>query len=123
MGIFAASALLLAMIGIYGVMAYTVTQRTQEIGIRMALGAARWDVLRLISGAGLGLVACGLVVGLTAAIALTRWIDSLLYGIQPSDPLTFSAAALALLAVALFASLMPALRATRIAPARALRDE
>jgi ABC-type antimicrobial peptide transport system permease subunit len=123
MGIFAASALLLAMIGIYGVMAYTVTRRTQEIGIRMALGAARWDVLRLITGGGLGLVACGLAVGLTAALALTRWIDSLLYGIKPSDPLTFTAAALVLMAVALFASLLPAMRATRIAPARALRDE
>lgn len=123
MGIFAGSALLLAMIGIYGVMAYTVTQRTQEIGIRMALGAARWDVLRLITGGGLALVACGLVVGVTAALALTRWIGSLLYGIKPSDPLTFSAAGLVLMAVALFASLVPALRATRIAPAKALRDE
>jgi predicted permease len=123
MSIFAASALLLAMIGIYGVMAYTVTQRTQEIGIRIALGAARWDVLRLITGGGLGLVACGLLVGLTAALALTQWIDSLLYGIQPSDPLTFTAAGLALMAVALFASLVPALRAIRIAPAQALRDE
>lgn len=123
MGIFAGSALLLAMIGIYGVMAYTVTQRTQEIGIRVALGAARWDVLRLVTGGGLRLVACGLVVGLTAALALTRLIDSLLYGIKPSDPLTFSAAGLVLLAVALFASLLPALRATRIAPAKALRDE
>jgi len=123
MGIFAGSALLLAMIGIYGVMAYTVTQRTQEIGIRVALGAARWDVLRLITGGGLRLVACGLAVGLTAALALTRWIDSLLYGIKPSDPLTFTAAGLVLMAVALFASLVPALRATRIAPAKALRDE
>jgi putative ABC transport system permease protein len=123
MGIFAGSALLLAMIGIYGVMAYTVTQRTQEIGIRVALGAARWDVLRLITGGGLGLVACGLAVGLTAALALTRWIDSLLYGIKPSDPLTFTAAGLVLMAVAVFASLVPALRATRIAPAQALRDE
>ena len=123
MGIFACSALLLAMIGIYGVMAYTVTQRTQEIGIRMALGAARSDVLRLITGGGLGLVACGLAVGLAAALALTRWIDSLLYGIKPSDPLTFTAAGLLLMAVAFFASLVPALRATRIAPAKALRDE
>jgi putative ABC transport system permease protein len=123
MGIFAGSALLLAMIGIYGVMAYTVTRRTQEIGIRMALGAARWDVLRLITGGGLGLVGCGLVVGLTAALAVTRWIEGLLYGIRPSDPLTFGAAGLVLMAVALFASLVPALRATRIAPSKALRDE
>jgi putative ABC transport system permease protein len=123
MGIFAGSALLLAMIGIYGVMAYTVTQRTQEIGIRVALGAARWDVLRLITSGGLGLVACGLAVGLAAALALTRWIDSLLYGIRSTDPVTFTAAGLVLLAVALFASLVPALRATRIAPAKALRDE
>jgi ABC-type antimicrobial peptide transport system permease subunit len=123
MGIFAGSALLLAIIGIYGVMAYTVTQCTQEIGIRMALGAARWDVLRLVTGGGLALVACGLAVGLTAALALTRLIDSLLYGIKPSDPLTFGAAGLVLMGVALFASLAPALRAMRIAPARALRDE
>jgi putative ABC transport system permease protein len=123
MGIFASSALLLAMIGIYGVMAYTVTQRTQEIGIRMALGAARSDVLRLVTRGGLGLVACGLMAGLAAALALTRWIDSLLYGIRPSDPLTFGAAGIVLMAVALFASLAPALRATRIAPARALRQE
>ena len=122
MGIFAASALLLAMIGIYGVMAYSVTQRTQEIGIRIALGAARWDVLRLIIGGGLVLVACGLAVGLTSALALTRLIGSLLYGIKPSDPLTFSAAGLVLMGVAFFASLLPALRATRVAPAKALRD-
>jgi putative ABC transport system permease protein len=123
MTIFAGSALLLAMIGIYGVMAYTVTQRTQEIGIRIALGAARWDVLRLITGAGLGLVACGLALGLAAALALTRWIEGMLYGIQRSDPFTFTAAGLVLLAVAGCASLVPAVRATRIAPARALRDE
>jgi predicted permease len=122
MGIFGVTALLLAMIGIYGVMAYTVTQRTQEIGIRMALGAARGDVLRLITLSGLGLVGSGLAVGLTAALALTGWIESLLYGVRPSDPVTLASAGLILMVVALFASFLPALRAARIAPAKALRD-
>lgn len=122
MGIFGGTALLLAMIGIYGVMAYTVTRRTQEIGVRMALGAARGDVLRLITASGLGLVGAGLAVGLTAALALTGWIESLLYGVKPSDPVTLASAGLLLTAVALLASLVPALRAARIAPAKALRN-
>ena len=90
MGIFAVAALILAMIGIYGVLSYAVTRRSQEISVRMALGAQRGDVIRLVAGSGLGLVACGLAVGLLAALALTRLIDSLLYGIEPSDPLTFA---------------------------------
>ena len=123
MAIFAGSALLLAMIGIYGVMAHTVTRRTKEIGVRMALGAARWDVLRMVGQGGLRLVASGLAVGLVAALVLARLIDTLLYGISPSDPLTFAAAGLALLGIAVLASLVPALRAMRVAPAIALREE
>jgi predicted permease len=123
MGVFAGSALLLAMIGIYGVVAYGASQRTQEIGVRMALGAERGDVLRLIAGSGLGPVACGLAIGAAAALTMTQWLGSLLYGIKPTDPLTFSAAALTLMTVATLAMLAPALRATRIAPVTALRDE
>jgi putative ABC transport system permease protein len=123
MGIFAGSALLLATIGIYGVMSYTVTRRTSEIGVRMALGAARSDVLRLVAGSGVGFVAAGLLVGIAGALALTQWIESLLYGVHPSDPVTFASAAVLLAGVAGVACLVPALRACRIAPAVALRDE
>jgi putative ABC transport system permease protein len=123
MGIFAASALLLAMIGIYGVMSYAVTRRTQEIGIRMALGAARREVLGMILRNGMGLIGAGLLVGAAAAFPLTRLIDTLLYGVAPTDPIAFVAAAGALAAVALLACLLPAARATRIAPASALRNE
>ena len=123
MGIFAASALLLAMIGIYGVMSYAVTRRTQEIGIRMALGAARGEVLGMILRNGMRLVGAGLLLGAAAAFPLTRLIDTLLYGVAPGDPVAFLAAAGALAAVALLACLLPAARATRIAPASALRNE
>jgi predicted permease len=123
MGIFAGSALLLAMIGIYGVMSYAVTRRTQEIGVRMALGAARSDVLKLVVGRGMGLIGLGLALGAAAALGLTRLIGSLLYGVTSTDPVTFAAAALALAAVALAACLLPASRASRIAPAMALRNE
>jgi putative ABC transport system permease protein len=123
MGIFAASALLLAMIGIYGVMSYAVTRRTQEIGIRMALGAARGEVLGMILRNGMRLIAAGLLLGAAAAFPLTRLIDTLLYGVAPGDPIAFLAAAGALAAVALLACLLPAARATRIAPASALRNE
>jgi predicted permease len=123
MGIFAASALVLAMIGIYGVMSYAVTQRTQEIGIRLALGAARGEVLGMILGHGMRLIGTGLLLGAAAAIPLTRLIDTLLYGVGPGDPVAFLAAATAMAAVAVFACLLPAARATRIAPASALRNE
>ena len=123
MGIFAASALLLAMIGIYGVMSYSVTRRTQEIGIRMALGAARGTVMGMIVRHGMGLIGAGLLLGTAAAFPLTRLIDTLLYGVAPTDPVAFLAAASALAAVALLACLLPAARATRIAPASALRNE
>jgi ABC-type antimicrobial peptide transport system permease subunit len=123
MGIFAAVALVLAMIGIYGVMAYTVTQRTQEIGIRMALGAARSEVLRLVVANGMSLIAVGLAIGVVAAFALTRLISTLLFGVQATDPIAFVGAAAVLACVALAACLAPASRATRIAPALALRNE
>ena len=123
MAIFAGSALLLAMIGIYGVMAHTVTRRTSEIGVRMALGATRSDVLRLVAGSGVGFVGAGLLAGVAGALALTQLIGSLLYGVRPSDPQTFGDAAILLAGVAAFACLVPALRATRIAPAVALRDQ
>jgi predicted permease len=123
MGIFAFSALLLATIGIYGVLSYAVTRRSQEISIRMALGAERGDVLRLVARIGFGLVALGLAIGVAAALAMTRWIETLLYGIAPGDPITFAAAGCVLAGVAALASLIPALRAMRLAPAAALRED
>ena len=123
MGIFAASALLLAMIGIYGVMSYAVTRRTQEIGIRVALGAARGDVLRLVVRRGMSLIGAGLVLGVAGALGVTRLIGALLYGVTPRDALTFAGAAAVLASVALLACLIPASRAARIHPAVALRNE
>jgi putative ABC transport system permease protein len=123
MGIFAAAALLLAMIGIYGVMSYAVSQRTQEIGIRMALGAARTEVLGLMVRGGMLLVAVGLALGVAASLGLTRLLGTLLYGVTSTDTLTFAGAAVTLAAVALLACLVPAARATRIHPAIALRNE
>ena len=119
---FAALALLLASIGIYGVIAYSVAQRTHEIGVRMALGAARPDVLRLVLFEGAGMALAGVAVGLAGAVALTRVMSGLLVGISPRDPLTFAAGAFLLLAVAVIASSVPALRAARIEPMTALRE-
>jgi putative ABC transport system permease protein len=123
MGIFAAAALLLAMIGTYGVMSYAVSQRTQEIGIRMALGAARTEVLGLMVRGGMLLVAVGLALGVAASLGLTRLLGTLLYGVTSTDTLTFAGAAVTLATVALLACLVPAARATRIHPASALRNE
>ncbi len=123
MSIFAAAALLLAAIGLYGVISYSVTQRIHEIGIRMALGAARGDVVRLLVGYGMALTIMGVVIGTAGAFGLTRLISSLLFEVPATDPLTFGAVSLSLVAVAFMASYIPSRRATRIDPIRALRCE
>ena len=123
LGAFAAAAVLLAAVGIYGVMSYSVSRRTNEIGVRMALGAKPSDVLRLIVGHGIVVALGGAVVGLAGALGLTRLMSSLLYGVGASDPPTFLAVSLLLGAVALAASYIPARRATRIDPLTALRCE
>ena len=122
-GAFALLALLLALVGIYGVTAYYVTQRTHEIGVRMALGAQPRHVLGLVMGQSLRLTVAGLVLGLCGGLALTRALESLLYGVRPTDPATFAAAAALLGAVALLACLLPARRATKVDPLIALRDD
>ncbi|MEY2496283.1 MAG: hypothetical protein QOJ45_2775 [Verrucomicrobiota bacterium] len=123
LGLFAAVALLLAVSGIYGVIGHAVTQRTHEIGIRMALGAARRDVFRLILGEGGKLALTGVAIGIIASYILTQFLRTLLYGITPTDPLTFAAVALLLLMTALLACYFPARRAANVDPIQALRSE
>jgi predicted permease len=123
MSVFAGLALVLAAVGIYGVLAYSVRQRTHEIGIRLAVGAQRHDVLRMVVGQGFKLTLVGLGIGLGGALALTRFLSKFLYGVKPSDPMTFVAVSLLLLAVALLAAYIPARRATRVNPLVALRHE
>src|SRR5205823_9758696 len=120
---FAGLAVLLAAVGIYSVLAYAVRRRVREIGIRMALGASLRDVLRLIILEGMTPALIGVAIGLAGALALGRVLATIIYGISASDPLTLAAVSLFLLAVALFASLVPAYRATKVEPIQALRDE
>jgi putative ABC transport system permease protein len=123
LSMFAVIALLLAAIGIYGVLAYTVAQRTSEIGIRMALGAPRGSVLRLVVGNGLALAVIGVAIGSAGALMATRALDRLVFGVSTTDPGVFAFVAFALTAVAVTAAAVPALRASRVDPIVALRSE
>ena len=121
LGIFSGLALLLAAIGLYGVMAYAVSQSTRELGLRMALGAGSSDLLRLVLSKGLALTLGGVLLGAATALGTTRLLGYLLYGVSPRDPQAFGLAFLVMTSVSLAACLVPAWRATRTDPARALR--
>jgi len=122
LGVFAAVALVIASVGIYGVISYAVSQRTHEIGIRMALGAQVGDVLWMVIKRGIGLALGGVAIGLAAALALTRVMENLLFNVSPTDPLTFALVASLLVAVALIASYIPARRAAKVDPLLAIRN-
>ena len=121
--LFALIALLLTGLGIYGVISYLVSERTHEIGIRLALGAERRSILQMVLGQGLGLVIVGAAVGLVGAVVVSHLMTGLLYGVRPTDPLTFVVVALLLIGVALLACYIPARRALRVDPLVALRYE
>jgi predicted permease len=123
LGLFGVMGLILGALGLYGVLSFLVNQRTREIGVRLALGAQRREVLRMIVGRGLGLAGFGVAVGLAGALALTRLMQGVLYGVTATDPLTFVGVAVTLLIVAGIASLLPAMRATRVDPLVALRSD
>jgi putative ABC transport system permease protein len=123
LGSFAAIALVIAALGIYGVISYAVSQRTRELGIRIALGAQRERVVRLVIGQGLTLTLVGIVIGVVGAYALTRLIASLLFGVTSADPLTFTVVAFLFMAVACLASYLPARRAAAVDPIIAMRAE
>jgi ABC-type antimicrobial peptide transport system permease subunit len=120
---FAILALLMASLGLYGVVSYLVERRTQELGIRIALGAQRWSVLRLVLSDGIKMAGFGIAVGLLASLGLTRLLTGMLYGVSATDPLTFIVIAVLLILVAAFACYLPARRATRVDPLVALRQE
>ena len=122
-GFFGGLAALIAAIGLYGVMSYTVARRRNEIGVRIALGADRRQVMRMVMGEAGGLLAAGLAIGVAAALAVTRFASALLFGVTPRDPATLGAAVVGLALVAALASYVPALRASRLEPIEALRDE
>lgn len=123
LALFAGIALSLASIGIYGVMSYAVTERTREMGVRMAIGAARQDVLRLVLGQGMRLAVIGVVLGVGAAFGLTRFLQRQLFDVKPTDPATFAIVVVVLAGIAAAATLIPAMRATRVDPAIVLREE
>jgi ABC-type antimicrobial peptide transport system permease subunit len=123
LGVFALLALLLASIGIYGVLSYMVGQRTKEIGVRLALGAQKFDVLRMVLKDGARMTLVGILIGLVGALALTRLMRTMLYGVRPTDPLTFVSVAAVLGAVAMLACYLPARRAMKVDPMEALRHQ